>query len=49
MSAHRDLVYVIDPTGQVRSVIQADPGTTPATWSSLTTVIVDEVQRVLAL
>jgi len=49
MSAHSDVIYVLDTSGQVRSVIQAEPGGTAATWSSLSSIVVDEVQRVLAL
>jgi len=49
MAAHSDLLYVIDPSGRIRSVIQSDPGNTSATASSLSTLVAGEVQRVLAL
>jgi cytochrome oxidase Cu insertion factor (SCO1/SenC/PrrC family) len=48
MSAHNDLVFVIGPTGRIRSVIQADPGPSAATASSLATLVAGEVHRVLA-
>ena len=49
MAAHEDIIFVISPTGQVRSVFAADPGGTSALGSSLSTLVVDEVQRVLSL
>jgi cytochrome oxidase Cu insertion factor (SCO1/SenC/PrrC family) len=48
MSAHNDLVFVISPTGRIRSVIQADPGPSAATASSLATLVAGEVRRVQA-
>jgi cytochrome oxidase Cu insertion factor (SCO1/SenC/PrrC family) len=47
MSAHNDLIYVIDPAGRVRTVIQADPGNSTASIASLSTLVAAEVQRVL--
>ena len=48
MAIHNDLIYVIGPTGRIRSIIPAIPGDTSATASSLATLVVDEVRRVLA-
>jgi cytochrome oxidase Cu insertion factor (SCO1/SenC/PrrC family) len=49
MAAHEDIIFVISPTGRVRSIFTADPGGTSALGSSLSTLVVDEVQRVLSL
>jgi cytochrome oxidase Cu insertion factor (SCO1/SenC/PrrC family) len=49
MAAHEDIICVISATGKVRSVFAADPGGTSALGSSLSTQVVDEVQRVLSL
>jgi cytochrome oxidase Cu insertion factor (SCO1/SenC/PrrC family) len=49
MAAHEDIIFIIDPTGKVRSVFAADPGDSSAFGSSLSSQVVDEVQRVLSL
>ena len=49
MAAHEDIIFVISASGEVRSVFTADPGGTTALGSSLSTLVVDEVQRVLSL
>jgi cytochrome oxidase Cu insertion factor (SCO1/SenC/PrrC family) len=49
MAAHEDIIFVISSTGRVRSVFDADPGDGSAMGSSLSSLVVDEVQRVLAL
>ena len=49
MAAHGDLLYVIGTDGRIRTAIQSDPGNTAALESSLSTLVVTEVQRVLAL
>ena len=48
MIAHNDIVYVIDPAGRTRYVLDADPGPgTAASRSSFAVVLSSELQSVL--
>jgi cytochrome oxidase Cu insertion factor (SCO1/SenC/PrrC family) len=46
MAVHDDLVFVISPSGRIRSQFRADPGPTGATASSLATLVASEIRRV---
>ena len=46
MIAHTELAYVIDPTGRVRAVLDADPGPDAATQSSFATLLDQRIEQV---
>ncbi len=47
MIAHSDIVYVIDATGHIRAILDADPGdATPASRSSFSALLTGQVQRI---
>jgi cytochrome oxidase Cu insertion factor (SCO1/SenC/PrrC family) len=48
MVAHTEAVYVIDPGGHTRVILNATPGTGNATTSSFATLVTDQVRSVLS-
>jgi cytochrome oxidase Cu insertion factor (SCO1/SenC/PrrC family) len=49
MVNHTDIVYVIDRTGQIRYILDADPGDTSALRSSFTTLLDADIRKVASL
>jgi len=48
MVAHGELAYVIDAKGRERSVLDATPGTSSASYSSFSTLLSDQMHSVLS-
>jgi hypothetical protein len=49
MVDHSEVVYVLDRTGAIRTVLAADPGNSSSLHSSFTTLLEAEIRRVAAL
>jgi cytochrome oxidase Cu insertion factor (SCO1/SenC/PrrC family) len=47
MVDHSDVAYVIDPQGNTRAVLDADPGTGSAASSSFSSLLTDQLRLVL--
>jgi len=45
MVAHSDLVYIIDPNGTIREVIDSNPGNSAAGYSSFSSLLAAQTQR----
>ncbi len=45
MVAHTDLVYIIDPSGTIREVLDSSPGSTTASYSSFSSLLAAQTQR----
>jgi len=48
MTVHADLTYVIDARGIIRWIINSDPGASAADHSSFSSLLVSEMDRVMA-
>jgi hypothetical protein len=47
MVLHPDVAYVIDGSGQVRSIMNLDPGEGTADQSSFSVLLADQIEQVL--
>jgi hypothetical protein len=47
MVAHADIIYLIDATGQTREILDANPGSGPAAYSSFAVYLAQQLETVL--